>query len=159
VLHLRTARTVFIFVLLGPPLGFLLSYALGAWIRFRVGDSGFRHPLQAAAATYDGIVSILGTYLFGAPCALVAAVIFLALLRLTRPSESPLGTSYGVLGLMGAAAGFLATAAITSAIAFLAARRIPANLSPFVAFAMFGGAAGVVCAITSRALALRSNVA
>jgi hypothetical protein len=159
VLHLRTARTVFIFVVAGPPIGLLLSNALGTWIRLRIGDSGLRHPLEAAAATYDGLVSILGTYLFGAPCALIAAVIFLALLHLARPPESPLGTSYGVVGLLGAAAGSLATAAITSAIAFLAAPRIPANLSPFVAFAMFGGAAGAVCAITSRALGLRSNVA
>src|SRR5687768_16958234 len=82
VMPLRLGAVSLLFALLGPPLGYVASFAIGAGLRLLYGFPVMGAPLEGAVSQY-GFVAVLGLYLIGAPTALFAAFVYLLLLWLS----------------------------------------------------------------------------
>jgi hypothetical protein len=157
---LRPGAVSLLFALLGPPLGYVASFAIGAGLRLLYPLPMMGAPLEGAVSQY-GFVAVLGIYLIGAPTALLAAFVYLLLFWLYRRFTARYPHPYLVGGAFGACAGAVATGGLLILLSVLVqaarANAVSGVTVGMLLFLLQGLAAGLICGLASTYIQRRAD--
>ena len=159
-MRLRPMLVLAIFSVLGPPLGYLANYVSGPVVRYILSVPSFEVPLVTAVSQY-GLIGAIGIYGAGIPAAIVAALLYLLFVAVSRRysfKRSPPYAAYGVFGLL---SGVLGTSTLLLMVALLAHKAgVLAATSITIGMLLFvfqGAVAGTFCGLLSSYFQNRRN--